>query len=372
MGVSSALNTDMLSSTLNPELLRSMVVEVGRDRPCAVTMRPHSAVPSMSHMGSGKGMSSNSHSQSPMDRLLPPLAQQAAAERRRGELKGEAGKTPAKIDKTAMQNIRDDLIGSLPDRKDAGIRARLHDSPSRSPVAERRFPLRGGGGERDRAGSAGEGGTEVRGLVGLQNLGNTCFINTCVQCLSNVAPFGNFFLHNHHMHKLNKSSSMKGTLVLSFGQLLHKVYHSAAYSSVSAATLRERVGKFAPQFTGFRQHDCQVSNSVCACLRTYVFVSVSVSVSVFVSMGSKCFERALLVLLHIYVHAHMLTYVFAFTYGRAGAHGLACTCACMCGCVYIQELLRFLLDGLHEDMRCSGCSLIGLFSCGCWSLFMYM
>jgi len=91
----------------------------------------------------------------------------------------------------------------------------------------------------------------------LQNLGNTCFINTCVQCLSNLAPFSNFFLENHHIFRLNKGSSMKGTLALSFGELLHKICHGAPYSSVSAGTLKERVGKFAPQFTGCKQHDCQ-------------------------------------------------------------------------------------------------------------------
>ena len=89
---------------------------------------------------------------------------------------------------------------------------------------------------------------QMRGLVGLQNLGNTCFINTCVQCLSNLPTFSNFFLNNHHIFKLNKSSSMKGTLALSFGELLHKLCHSSPYSSVSAATLKERVSNFAPPY----------------------------------------------------------------------------------------------------------------------------
>mmetsp|Transcript_23517 Transcript_23517/g.76630 ORF Transcript_23517/g.76630 Transcript_23517/m.76630 type:complete len:445 (-) Transcript_23517:1176-2510(-) len=113
-------------------------------------------------------------------------------------------------------------------------------------VAERRFavPVRQGG----------EGG---RGLVGLQNLGNTCFLNACIQCLAAVPPFRDFFLSNHHIFRLDTGSSMRGTLALSFGELLHKIWQGEPYSSVSAAILKDRVSKFAPQFTGCRQHDSQ-------------------------------------------------------------------------------------------------------------------
>lgn len=251
MGVEAA-SVKGLSATLDPKTLRAAMGAC--QVPEKAHVRPLTALP---QRAAGR---SSGHNSPVLTRLMA-----GAAEEWRGASPAPSSLGPAKLlDDKALQSIRDELMSSLPHpthggrapHMHAGMQARMHDSPSRSPVAERRFPRRGGAGERG-VGGGGEGKVEARGLVGLQNLGNTCFINTCVQCLSNLAPFGKFFLSNRHIFKLNKNSSMKGTLVLSFGELLHKICHGTAYSSVSAATLREQVGKFAPQFTGCRQHDSQ-------------------------------------------------------------------------------------------------------------------
>ena len=57
------------------------------------------------------------------------------------------------------------------------------------------------------------------GKVGLYNQGNTCFMNSALQCLSHTASLTDYFLENHHLAEINETNPLgtKGELATAFG-----------------------------------------------------------------------------------------------------------------------------------------------------------
>lgn len=94
--------------------------------------------------------------------------------------------------------------------------------------------------------------------VGLKNLGNTCYMNATIQCLSATVPFARFFTEGRWKKAVNAINPMgtKGRLASAFAHILYEMSHSELPHLIPAS-FRQSICTHAPQFSGSDQHDSQ-------------------------------------------------------------------------------------------------------------------
>ena len=94
------------------------------------------------------------------------------------------------------------------------------------------------------------------GSVGLHNLGNSCFLNSTVQCLNHIEPLTQYFLQDKYSKDLNKRNPLGsgGNVAIAYASLLKKMW-GGNFSVLVPRLLKQTVANFAPQFDNSYQHD---------------------------------------------------------------------------------------------------------------------
>lgn len=83
-------------------------------------------------------------------------------------------------------------------------------------------------------------------------------MNSALQCLSNSPPLTRYILSNKYVDDINTDNplGMHGEIARTYAELI-KVMWTGNNSSFLPRDFKCAVGRFAPQFTGFAQQDCQ-------------------------------------------------------------------------------------------------------------------
>jgi ubiquitin carboxyl-terminal hydrolase 4/11/15 len=96
----------------------------------------------------------------------------------------------------------------------------------------------------------------TRGRCGGRNLGNTCFMNSSIACLSNTTELTYYFLNGDYKKDINEENTLglRGELAKSWGNLMHQYWVESTHVG-DPSEFKYTIGRKAKIFRGYAQQD---------------------------------------------------------------------------------------------------------------------
>eukprot|EP00124_Ichthyophonus_hoferi_P000477 Ihof_evm7s18 gene=Ihof_evmTU7s18 len=96
------------------------------------------------------------------------------------------------------------------------------------------------------------------GVCGLLNLGNTCFMNSALQCLSNTSPLTDYILEGKANTEINDKNplGMRGEIATQYCMLVSQLW-AGKDRSIAPRAFKHKLGSYQPRFSGYQQQDAQ-------------------------------------------------------------------------------------------------------------------